>query len=61
MKIENIKDSEYTSKGNFTFTTKEGEVIEANAEDVLEMAYTLFDWANMDYAILGEINEKVEG
>lgn len=25
MKIENIKDSEYTLKGDFTFTTREGE------------------------------------
>ncbi len=61
MKIENIKDSKYTSKGNFTFTTKEGEVIEANTQDVLEIAYALFDWAGMSYTILDEINEKVEG
>ena len=61
MKIENIKDSEYTLKGDFTFTTREGEVIEANAQDALEIAYALFDWAGMSYAILDEINEKVEG
>lgn len=61
MKIENIKDSEYTSKGNFTFRTKEGEVIEASAQDVLEMAYALFDFAGMSYEMLDEINEKVEG
>lgn len=61
MKIENIKDSEYTSKGIFTFTTKEGEVIEANAEVVLEIAYALFDFAGMSYTVLDEINEKMEG
>ncbi len=60
MKIENIKDSEYTSRGDFTFTTKQGEVIEANTQDVLEIAYALFDWAGMSYEVLDEINEKVE-
>lgn len=61
MKIKNIKDSEYTSKGDFTFTTKEGEKIETTAVDVLEIAYALFDWAGMSYTALDEINEKVEG
>ena len=60
MKIENIKDGEYTSKGNFTFMTKKGEEIEMNVLDALEIAYALFDWAGMSYATLDEINEKVE-
>ncbi len=60
MKIENIKDGEYTSKGNFTFMTKKGEEIEMNVLDALEIAYALFDWANMDYDALDEINEMME-
>lgn len=59
MKIENIKDSEYTLKGIFTFTTTDGEVLEVKAQDALEIAYALFDWAGMSYAILDEINERV--
>lgn len=61
MEIKNIEDGEYTSKGEFTFTTKEGNEIEMKAVDALEIAYTLFDWANMPYELLDEINEKVEG
>lgn len=59
MNIKDIEDGEYTLDGRFTFSSNLGE-IKINAVEVLEMAYTLFDWAGMDYSVLDEINEKVE-
>lgn len=59
MKINNIKNGEYTTDGKFYFESNIGN-IETSAIEVLEMAYTLFDWAGMDYKVLDEINEKVE-
>ena len=60
MNIKDIKDGKYTLDGRLTFNSNFGE-IKINAVEVLEMAYALFDWAGMDYSVLDEINEKVEG
>lgn len=60
MKINNIQNGEYTANGKFYFDSNIGN-IETDAVEVLEMAYTLFDWAGMDFSVLDEINEKVEG
>lgn len=59
MQIKDIEDGEYTSSGKFTFTSNVGE-IEINAEDALEIAFVLFDWAGMSYEKLYEISEIVE-
>lgn len=59
MKINNIQNGKYTANGKFYFDSNVGN-IETNAVDVLEIVYTLFDWARMDYSILDEIKEKVE-
>lgn len=60
MQIKDIKNATYTLDGKFSFDSNVGN-IEINAIDALEIAYTLFDYANMDYTILDEINEILEG
>ena len=57
--IKNVENGEYDLKGNFTFDIEAG-TINIKAEDILEMAYALFDWAGKPYTVLDEINEKVE-
>ena len=53
----------YDLKGNFEFIdgNNEEKIIKMRAIDALEIAYTLFDWAEMPYTLLDEINEEVEG
>lgn len=60
MQIKDIKNSVYTLDGKFYFDSNVGN-IEMNATDALEIAYTLFDYANMDYTVLDEISEILEG
>lgn len=60
IQIKDIKNSVYTLDGKFYFNSNVGN-IEMDAVDALEIAYALFDYANMDYTVLDKINEIVEG
>lgn len=60
MEIKNIKEGQYDLDGNLEFEI-EGGTLKIKAVDALEIAYALFDWANMSYEILDELNEKIEG
>lgn len=58
--LKNIKNIKYTLNGKFSFEADNKEY-EIDKEDVLEITYALFDWAGLDYKLLDEISEKVEG
>lgn len=49
----------YSLWGRFEFETEEGNV-RMDAESVLEIARTFFDWAGKPYDILEEIEEEME-
>ena len=52
---------EYDFKGNFTFKSEKNseEIVKISAENALEIAYTLFDWAGLDYTVLEDIYIKI--
>lgn len=52
-----VKNGAYTLKGVFTFTTDKGELT-LTAEDAIEIAYTLFDWAEMPYDPIENIEDR---
>ena len=54
-----IKDGRYNLHGRLIFNTDKGELT-LTPQDAIEIAYTLFDWANMDYAPIQDIEEKIE-
>ena len=56
----NVRDGKYTLDGHkFTFNTNEGELI-LTAEDAIEIALTLFDWADMSYDPVENIIDRRE-
>lgn len=52
-----IKNGKYTLKGIFTFETDKGELT-LTAEDTIEIAYALFDWAGIDYSAIENIEDR---
>lgn len=57
--IENVRNGRYTLKGRLTFDTNKT-MIEMEAKEALEIAFTLFDWARMPYDVLEELRERME-
>ena len=54
-----IKDGRYNLHGRFTFNTTKGELT-LTPQDAIEIALTLFDWANKDYKPIEEIIKEIE-
>ncbi len=52
-----IKDGKYKLNGTFIFKTDKG-YLTLTAEDAIEIAYTLFDWAGMDYSAIENIEDR---
>lgn len=56
----NVKNGRYTLDGHkFTFDTNEGTLV-LTAEDAIEIALTLFDWADMSYDPVENIIDRRE-
>lgn len=52
-----VKDGRYELNGTFIFSTNKGELT-LTAEDAIEIAYTLFDWADMPYDAIENIEDR---
>lgn len=57
--IENVRNGRYTLRGKLTFDTNKT-MIEMEAKEALEIAFTLFNWARMPYDVLEELKEKMK-
>lgn len=56
----NVRDGRYTLNGHkMEFTTNKGYLV-LTAEDAIEIAYTLFDWAGMPYDQIENIEDRRE-
>lgn len=53
----NVREGSYQMQGIFTFKTDKGYLI-LSAEDAIEIAYTLFDWACMSYSPIEDIADR---
>ena len=53
----NVKEGSYQMQGIFTFKTDRGYLI-LTAEDAIEIAAALFDWAGMSYDPIEDIADK---
>ena len=54
-----IKNGKYNLHGRLTFDTDQGELV-LTPQDAIEIALTLFDWANKSYTPIEEIIEEIE-
>lgn len=54
-----IKNGKYNLHGRLTFDTDQGDLV-LTPQDAIEIALTLFDWANKSYAPIEEIIEEIE-
>jgi len=54
-----IKNGKYNLHGRLTFDTDQGELV-LTPQDAIEIALTLFDWANKSYAPIEEIIDEIE-
>lgn len=52
-----VRDGSYQMQGIFTFKTDKGYLI-LSAEDAIEIAATLFDWACMSYDPIEDIADR---
>ena len=55
----NVKEGSYQMQGIFTFKTNKG-YLTLSAEDAIEIAAALFDWAGMSYDPIEDIIDKRE-
>ena len=53
----NVKDGSYQMQGIFTFKTDKGYLV-LSAEDAIEIAAALFDWAGMSYDPIEDIADR---
>lgn len=53
----NVKEGSYQMQGIFTFKTDKGYLI-LTAEDAIEIAAALFDWAGMSYDPIEDIADR---
>lgn len=54
-----VKNGQYTLHGRLMFETDKGELV-LTPQDAIEIALTLFDWANKSYAPIEEIMAEIE-
>lgn len=53
----NVKEGSYQMQGIFTFKTDKGYLV-LSAEDAIEIAVALFDWAGMSYDPIEDIADR---
>lgn len=56
-----LKNGRYNLHGRLMFDTIDGNTLTLTPQDALEIAYTLFDWANQPYDAIEKIEELIEG